>query len=175
MPSARFRVEATAKSRCGDAAALICAATLRQYQKYLFRVRYLAHERRPRILVATPRSAARTAANLHGRKQRLEKRAWDEQVAPRYRSGEPAPGMWGCNPRSRRIDGYRFHPLIILAVRESAVMMNRETATGQFQQLISSLREQLTANISRSDILRPLAWLIGLMITGILISEAEHG
>src|SRR5712671_7857103 len=25
----------------------------------------------------------------------LYKRAWDEQVAPRYRSGEPAPGMSG--------------------------------------------------------------------------------
>jgi hypothetical protein len=52
--------------------------------------------------------------------------------------------------------------------------MKHETAMGPFQQLISSLREQLTANISRSDILRPLAWLIGLLITGILVAEGEH-
>ena len=33
----------------------------------------------------------------------LYKRAWDEQVAPRYRSGEPAPGMgWRLGMRQSR-------------------------------------------------------------------------
>ena len=33
-----------------------------------------------------------SSTKAHGRDQALYKRAWDEQVAPRYRSGEPAPG-----------------------------------------------------------------------------------
>ncbi len=37
-----------------------------------------------------------------------------------------------------------------------------------FLQLVASLREQMSANLSRSDVLRPLAWLIGLLLTSIL-------
>ena len=33
-----------------------------------------------------------SSTKAQGRDQALYKRAWDEQVAPRYRSGEPAPG-----------------------------------------------------------------------------------
>ena len=39
----------------------------------------------------------------------LYKRAWDEQVAPRYRAGEPAPGMSRAAARRSRISG-RTHP-----------------------------------------------------------------
>jgi hypothetical protein len=39
-----------------------------------------------------------------------------------------------------------------------------------FSQLISSLREQMNATLSRSDVLKPLAWLIGtLTITTVLM------
>src|SRR5262249_35549561 len=33
-----------------------------------------------------------------------------------------------------------------------------------FLQLVSTLREQMNATLSRSDVLKPLAWLIGLLI-----------
>jgi hypothetical protein len=39
-----------------------------------------------RFLVIRDPKVKETAGALH-------KRAWDEQVGPRYRSGEPAPGM----------------------------------------------------------------------------------
>jgi hypothetical protein len=34
-----------------------------------------------------------------------------------------------------------------------------------FLQLVSQLREQMHATLSRSDILRPIAWLIGILTT----------
>jgi hypothetical protein len=34
-----------------------------------------------------------------------------------------------------------------------------------FTHLVSSLREQMTANLSRSDVLKPLAWLVGILAT----------
>lgn len=43
----------------------------------------------------------------------------------------------------------------------------------QFQQILSALREQLSANVSRSDVLKPLAWLIGLLLAGTLLSSLE--
>jgi hypothetical protein len=39
-----------------------------------------------------------------------------------------------------------------------------------FLQLAASLREQMTANLSRSDVLKPLAWLIGLLLTGLVLA-----
>ena len=36
-----------------------------------------------------------------------------------------------------------------------------------FLQLVSSLREQMSANLSRSDVLRPLAWIIGILLTAL--------
>jgi hypothetical protein len=40
----------------------------------------------------------------------------------------------------------------------------------QFQQLVSSLKEQVNSTLSRSDILKPLAWYIGIFTTIISIS-----
>jgi hypothetical protein len=34
-----------------------------------------------------------------------------------------------------------------------------------FLQLVSTLREQMNATLSRSDVLKPLAWLIGILAT----------
>jgi hypothetical protein len=34
-----------------------------------------------------------------------------------------------------------------------------------FFQLVSTLREQMNATLSRSDVLKPLAWLIGILAT----------
>jgi hypothetical protein len=34
-----------------------------------------------------------------------------------------------------------------------------------FMQMVSALREQMHATLSRSDVLRPLAWLIGILLT----------
>ena len=39
-----------------------------------------------------------------------------------------------------------------------------------FLQLAASLREQMTANLSRSDVLKPLAWLIGLLVTAFAVA-----
>jgi hypothetical protein len=38
-----------------------------------------------------------------------------------------------------------------------------------FIQLVSSLREQMHASVSRSDVLKPLAWLIGILFTGLVL------
>jgi hypothetical protein len=48
--------------------------------------------------------------------------------------------------------------------------MTRETTMSEFRQLISSLREQLAANLSRSDALRPLGILIGLILSATLVA-----
>lgn len=37
-----------------------------------------------------------------------------------------------------------------------------------FLQIVSALKEQMHATLSRSDVLRPLAWLIGLLLTGVV-------
>jgi hypothetical protein len=34
-----------------------------------------------------------------------------------------------------------------------------------FLQLVSTLREQMNATLSRSDVLKPLAWLVGILAT----------
>ena len=44
----------------------------------------------------------------------------------------------------------------------------------EFHQLFSSLREQASASLHRSDVLKPLAWLIGMLVLGSLAS-AYHG
>jgi len=41
--------------------------------------------------------------------------------------------------------------------------------TGQFGQIASLLREQLTTSISRSDVLKPLAWLVGMLLSAIIL------
>src|SRR5882672_4193880 len=37
-----------------------------------------------------------------------------------------------------------------------------------FLQLFSMMREQMNATLSRSDVLKPLAWLIGILATAIV-------
>lgn len=37
-----------------------------------------------------------------------------------------------------------------------------------FLQIVSSLREQMQATLSRTDVLRPLAWLVGLLLTALV-------
>ncbi len=37
-----------------------------------------------------------------------------------------------------------------------------------FQQLVSVLREQFHATLSRSDVLKPLAWLAGILLTAMV-------
>ena len=44
-----------------------------------------------------------------------------------------------------------------------------------FLQLISTLREQMNATLSRSDVLRPLAWLIGILTTAIILMVVAKG
>jgi hypothetical protein len=44
----------------------------------------------------------------------------------------------------------------------------------QFQQLISSLHQQAAASLHRSDVLKPLAWLIGILILGALGSAYQQ-
>jgi hypothetical protein len=44
-----------------------------------------------------------------------------------------------------------------------------------FLRLISTLREQMNATLSRSDILRPLAGLIGILITAIILMIVAKG
>jgi hypothetical protein len=39
-----------------------------------------------------------------------------------------------------------------------------------FIQIVSSLREQMQATLSRSDALKPLAWLMGMLLTALLVS-----
>lgn len=39
-----------------------------------------------------------------------------------------------------------------------------------FMQLVSLLREQMHATLSRSDVLKPLAWLIGIISTAFCVS-----
>lgn len=41
-----------------------------------------------------------------------------------------------------------------------------------FLQLAASLREQMNATLSRSDVLKPLAWLVGLLLTGLIMAVA---
>jgi hypothetical protein len=36
----------------------------------------------------------------------------------------------------------------------------------QFIQMLSALKEQMNATLSRSDVLKPLAWLTGILVTG---------
>jgi hypothetical protein len=46
-----------------------------------------------------------------------------------------------------------------------------------FLQLVSTLREQMNATLSRSDVLRPLSWLIGIlavMTLGLVAAKAEQ-
>jgi hypothetical protein len=38
-----------------------------------------------------------------------------------------------------------------------------------FLQLVSSLREQMNATLSRSDALKPLAWLVGILATATIL------
>jgi hypothetical protein len=44
-----------------------------------------------------------------------------------------------------------------------------------FLRLISTLREQMNATLSRSDILRPLAGLIGILMTAIILMIVAKG
>jgi uncharacterized protein YacL len=37
-----------------------------------------------------------------------------------------------------------------------------------FLNIVSALREQMNANLSRSDILRPLAWVMGILVFGLI-------
>jgi hypothetical protein len=39
-----------------------------------------------------------------------------------------------------------------------------------FLQLVSMLREQMSATLSRSDVLKPLAWLVGIVATATAIA-----
>jgi hypothetical protein len=39
----------------------------------------------------------------------------------------------------------------------------RDWKVTDFLQLLSSLREQMSATLSRSDVLKPLAWLVGIL------------
>jgi hypothetical protein len=41
-------------------------------------------------------------------------------------------------------------------------------------QLFSSLREQMTATLSRSDALKPLAWVLGIQITATIALVVAH-
>lgn len=41
-----------------------------------------------------------------------------------------------------------------------------------FMQLVSMLREQMNATLSRSDVLKPLAWLIGILATATVMALA---
>lgn len=43
-----------------------------------------------------------------------------------------------------------------------------------FLQIITALREQMHATLSRSDVLRPLAWLVGLIGIALLGAIAWH-
>lgn len=43
-----------------------------------------------------------------------------------------------------------------------------------FGQLVDSLREQMQANLSRSDVLRPLAWLVGLLLMALVSTLATQ-
>lgn len=40
---------------------------------------------------------------------------------------------------------------------------------GYFEQVLSTLREQVSSTLSRSDVLKPLAWLIGLELTALVL------
>ena len=44
-----------------------------------------------------------------------------------------------------------------------------------FLQLVSSLREQMSATLSRSDVLRPLAWLIAILVAGTVVTAVAPG
>lgn len=47
----------------------------------------------------------------------------------------------------------------------------------EFLQIVSALREQMSASLSRSDALRPLSWLIGIMLItflGCIFEKAEQ-
>lgn len=46
-----------------------------------------------------------------------------------------------------------------------ARMRKGDEAMADFMQLVSMLREQMNATLSRSDVLKPLAWLIGILAT----------
>jgi hypothetical protein len=46
-----------------------------------------------------------------------------------------------------------------------------------FMQFVSTLREQMHATLSRSDVLKPVAWLVGLLVTltlGLTIGGVPH-
>jgi hypothetical protein len=45
----------------------------------------------------------------------------------------------------------------------------RRSLMTNFLQLVSSLREQMSATLSRSDALKPLAWLIGILATSTVL------
>jgi hypothetical protein len=38
-----------------------------------------------------------------------------------------------------------------------------------FLQLVTMLREQMNATLSRSDVLKPLAWLVGMLALGVVL------
>jgi hypothetical protein len=44
-----------------------------------------------------------------------------------------------------------------------------------FLQMVSTLREQMNATLSRSDVLKPLAWLVGLLVAaaGLLVFSGK--
>ena len=44
-----------------------------------------------------------------------------------------------------------------------------------FLQLVASLREQMSATLSRSDVLRPLAWLIAILVAGTVVMAVVPG
>ncbi|TGS13736.1 hypothetical protein EN852_014890 [Mesorhizobium sp. M2E.F.Ca.ET.209.01.1.1] len=44
-----------------------------------------------------------------------------------------------------------------------------------FTQLVSLLREQMNATLSRSDVLKPLAWLIALLVASLALSAWVRG
>lgn len=47
----------------------------------------------------------------------------------------------------------------------------------QFAQVLTALREQMTATLSRSDVLRPLAWIVGLLLlalVGMTATKADY-
>lgn len=39
-----------------------------------------------------------------------------------------------------------------------------------FVQLLTSLREQMQASLSRTDVLRPMTWLVGILLLGTLLA-----
>lgn len=63
--------------------------------------------------------------------------------------------------------------LAILGGTGTIVHMASPTMS-EFRQLISSIREQMTANLSRSDVLRPLGILSAGLLAGLLTSAGLH-